>query len=216
MVRRDAGPATGRRDPPHAHEPGRDPRARAGASRGTSARSKMSRTRRRTARQPSERCKLASRPRRLVAETSRILVTASVDDVEDRVEMVLERLARFVGADSAVLAARMSELKAGSPRQHVWYAPEVGRAGPGDRRRLGRPASRSRSARSRSRGVGASRPEPARSASRSRSWVTHSSRPWRACAPRPRCATARSGSARWPSTRRTTCSSTASSGTFAT
>ena len=42
----------------------------------------------------------------LVAETSRTLVTASVDDVDDRVVAVLERLARFVGADSAVLAAR--------------------------------------------------------------------------------------------------------------
>ncbi len=67
----------------------------------------------------------------LVAETSRTLVTASVDDVDDRVIAVLERLARFVGADSAVLAARMSELKEGSIRQHAWYAPEVGEPSPG-------------------------------------------------------------------------------------
>ncbi len=67
----------------------------------------------------------------LVAETSRTLVTASVDDVDDRVITVLERLARFVGADAAVLAARMSELKEGSIRQHAWYAPEVGEPSPG-------------------------------------------------------------------------------------
>ena len=49
----------------------------------------------------------------LVAESSRALVTASVDDVDDRVVAVLERLARFVGADSAVLAARADEIEGG-------------------------------------------------------------------------------------------------------
>ena len=64
----------------------------------------------------------------LVAETSRTLVTASVDDVDDRVVAVLERLARFVGADAAVLAARASEIERGRATQLAWRAPELGDA----------------------------------------------------------------------------------------
>ncbi len=67
---------------------------------------------------------------RLIAETSRTLVTASVDDVDERVVSVLERLARFVGADSAVLMGRASELGTGRAHSHAWYAggapPEFG------------------------------------------------------------------------------------------
>ncbi len=62
----------------------------------------------------------------LIAETSRTLVTASVDDVNSRVVSVLERLARFVGADSAVLAARTSDIEGGRARQHAWFSPELG------------------------------------------------------------------------------------------
>src|SRR6478672_7049662 len=61
----------------------------------------------------------------LVAETSRSLVKASVDDVDEQVITVLQRLARFVGADSAVLAARRDELAAGIVRRHAWYSPEL-------------------------------------------------------------------------------------------
>jgi diguanylate cyclase (GGDEF)-like protein/PAS domain S-box-containing protein len=67
---------------------------------------------------------------RLIAETSRTLVTASVDDVDERVVSVLERLGRFVGADSAVLMGRASELGTGRAHSHAWYAggapPEFG------------------------------------------------------------------------------------------
>jgi diguanylate cyclase (GGDEF)-like protein/PAS domain S-box-containing protein len=66
----------------------------------------------------------------LIAETSRILVTASVQDVDARVVTVLERLAKFVGADSALLAARSSDLKDGLA-EHAWYAPELGSPTPG-------------------------------------------------------------------------------------
>ncbi|MGZ4688331.1 MAG: PAS domain S-box protein [Acidimicrobiia bacterium] len=62
----------------------------------------------------------------LVAETSRTLVTASVDDIDGRVVAVLARLARFVGADSAVLAARTSEIEGGRAKQHSWHDPELG------------------------------------------------------------------------------------------
>ena len=62
----------------------------------------------------------------LVAETSRSLVTASVDDVDEQVLAVLQRLAQFVGADSAVLAARRDELAAGTVRRHAWFAPDLG------------------------------------------------------------------------------------------
>ena len=61
----------------------------------------------------------------LVAETSRSLVTASVEDVDEQVIAVLQRLAQFVGADAAVLAARRDELEAGTVRRHAWYAPEL-------------------------------------------------------------------------------------------
>jgi diguanylate cyclase (GGDEF)-like protein/PAS domain S-box-containing protein len=67
---------------------------------------------------------------RLIAETSRTLVTASVDDVDERVVAVLERMGRFVGADSAVLIGRASELGRGRAHSHAWYAsgsaPEFG------------------------------------------------------------------------------------------
>jgi diguanylate cyclase (GGDEF)-like protein/PAS domain S-box-containing protein len=67
----------------------------------------------------------------LVAETSRALVTASVGDVDERVINVLERLAKFVGADSAVLAARTSEVELGRVLQHAWHNPELGTPPPG-------------------------------------------------------------------------------------
>jgi diguanylate cyclase (GGDEF)-like protein/PAS domain S-box-containing protein len=65
----------------------------------------------------------------LIAETSRMLVTASVEDVDGRVISVLEQLARFVGADSAILAARASDVDPGAS-PHAWYAPELGPPGP--------------------------------------------------------------------------------------
>ena len=72
---------------------------------------------------------------RLIAETSRTLVTASVDDVDERVVAVLERMGRFVGADSAVLIGRASELGRGRAHSHAWYARRR-RAGVGHGRRL--------------------------------------------------------------------------------
>ncbi len=67
----------------------------------------------------------------LIADTSRLLVTASVDDVDERVVTVLGRLARFVGADSAVLAARAREVESGRLPKHAWYAPELAALHPG-------------------------------------------------------------------------------------
>ena len=61
----------------------------------------------------------------LVAETSRLLVTASVEDVDDRVVTVLERLARFVGADSAALAARTNDIESGPAQSHAWTSPDL-------------------------------------------------------------------------------------------
>ncbi len=63
-------------------------------------------------------------------------MTASVDDVDERVVSVLERLARFVGADSAVLAARSSELEDGMARARLVRA-RARDAGLGHRRGLG-------------------------------------------------------------------------------
>jgi diguanylate cyclase (GGDEF)-like protein/PAS domain S-box-containing protein len=62
----------------------------------------------------------------LLAETSRTLVIASVEDVDDRVVAVLERLARFVGADAAALAARSSQVATGRVSHHAWHDPDLG------------------------------------------------------------------------------------------
>jgi diguanylate cyclase (GGDEF)-like protein/PAS domain S-box-containing protein len=66
----------------------------------------------------------------LVAETSRALTTASVEDMGEQVAAVLERMARFVGADAATLHD-----EAGAS-QHTWCHPDarLGPAsGPGER-----------------------------------------------------------------------------------
>ena len=124
MVRRDAGAPAGRRDASHAHEPGRDPRQLDGYVSGYVG----------TLEDVTDeadgrkRAELALQARvaaeALVAETSRSLVTASVDDVDEQVVAVLERLARFVGADAAVLAGRRDEIESGAARRHAWRHPE--------------------------------------------------------------------------------------------
>jgi diguanylate cyclase (GGDEF)-like protein/PAS domain S-box-containing protein len=57
----------------------------------------------------------------LVAETSRALTNASVDDIDGRIVGVLSQLAHFVGADRAVLAPDPDD-----PSSHyVWLHPEL-------------------------------------------------------------------------------------------